>query len=151
MSRPRDNQGKRLYQAEDDSKCIGIRFETIEDARAYIASVFKRQWTRSRFGIRNIGVKKAGGGTSDATPWKSLIRLSPIHMYEEVALHEIAHIVQPPNTAWHGVEFAGILLTLIERFMGKEAATAMRKAMRDNRVAYGYTVRTFEQELRKKP
>jgi len=50
-----------------------------------------------------------------------------------IVLHEYAHLLTRDG---HGPEFAGTYLRLVRRFMGKEAADALRKAYRLCRVKY---------------
>jgi putative metallohydrolase (TIGR04338 family) len=52
-------------------------------------------------------------------------------------LHELAHEwVRDPTTAIHGPEYAGAFLGLVEEFIGADAAAALRRAYRSQRVRW---------------
>jgi hypothetical protein len=66
-------------------------------------------------------------------------------------LHELAHAVCPRDVAPHGREFAAIFLALVKRYMGDEAAAALRASYRTNRVKWNRrsaTKRTLTPEQR---
>lgn len=62
------------------------------------------------------------------------INAPPFSRYPRFMLHELAHAVIPRHAAWHGREFAAVFLALVRRFMGAEAATALRASFREHGV-----------------
>lgn len=158
--RPRDNQRQRLYTAEDkihdrrpsraarkhliDTQAVNgwgvldehgkskpMKAPTIAALQDYVDAVTAAAWFQSRWGRRKLTVIPGQGSHAGG----SHLTVSPYHRRSEaVILHEIAHTLTPSNRAWHGPEFAGILLTLVRFQMGAEHARELRESFRAGRV-----------------
>lgn len=157
--RPRDNQRQRLYDAEDtirgrrpsraakkhliDTQYVSgyavlvngeskpMKAPTGEALQQYVDAVTEAAWFQSRWGRRKLTVRAGRGSHAGG----SHLTVSPYYRRSEaVILHEIAHCLTPNNRAWHGPEFAGILLTLVRYQMGAEHARELRESFRAGRV-----------------
>lgn len=155
-SRPRDSQRSKLYRAEEILGTIkpsypdgfvlsqakggtNNRWPSIEEAQTYVDSLVRARWFQSRWGQVVITVGKKTNGAATGTRhsrWSGTIQLPPWGRSEQVILHEVAHVLTPPGHAWHGPQYAAIMLTLVEHRIGKEAAKALRQSFVDNRVKY---------------
>lgn len=138
--RPRDTQKTHLYRAEwavrgeNVSKLAQQHLGTIEGCQRYVDEVQAYAWFQRRWPKQKLNVERGRG--SNASPWASRIRLAKWGQNEFVVLHELAHILTPTRYAWHGPEFAGVLLFLVERMMGKEYAQKLRAAYKNHRVRH---------------
>jgi putative metallohydrolase (TIGR04338 family) len=98
-----------------------------EDARAYVEQATATQWFKRRFGGVTIEVKR--GHHRLRYPAASIggpIELPRGVVSEMQLVHELAHCVQPPNTAGHGSEFVRIFFDLVERLMGAHYAAELQ-------------------------
>lgn len=55
---------------------------------------------------------------------------------KHLLLHVAAHFVQPEASLKHGWEFLKIYLALVHRELGKNAAEALRKALKESGISY---------------
>lgn len=134
----RDSQMSRLYDAEDTAatRYSGFHFrQAIPNDRlqGWVNEVMHRPAIQSRWGRRRIEVSLTHGGGRGGY---GRIRLGVGARNEWVILHEIAHNLVPHHHAWHGPEFAGVLLFLVRTVLGKDAGDALRTAYREHRVRY---------------
>lgn len=151
MPQARDNQRKRVYDAEALAKMSesaaavkllhnGKRVTStgnisIEACQAYVDYVTNSAWFQRRWGRRSLRVIHKVYGK--ATGGHGQVALPPWARTEETILHEIAHNLTPPGAAWHGPEFAAALLVLVKHMCGSESYTALRQSMREERVRVG--------------
>lgn len=148
MSRPRDSQKQRLYDAERASglqsskwtqsgeRLFGGRWTTeqpwtIEQCQRYVNELVESTWFRRRWTRQCIVVEPGRGGGHAG--WYG-IRLGVWARQEIVVLHEVAHLLTPASMASHGPEYAGVLLTLVGHKMGADARRALRESMREHGV-----------------
>lgn len=148
MSRSRDTQRKRIYDAEDTALLTesaaakrllhnGKRVTStgnisIEACQAYVDHVTSAAWFQRRWGVARLRVKHKVHGK--ATGGYGRVTLPPWARNEATILHEIAHGLVPGACAWHGPEFAAIYLTLVKHTMGAESYANLRASMRERRV-----------------
>lgn len=151
----RDNQRKRIYDSEHEAFEKG-RFKTDElkdlsvaECQAYVDKVCESKWFIRRYG-RPLQIEvRPGKGHRSATadPDRMVMQLPLWSRKPSVMLHELAHFVIDEMyyvrdlgfgamPAWHGPEFAKEFLALVQRFMGKEEADALRTAYKNKRVKY---------------
>lgn len=71
-----------------------------------------------------------GLGTAECTPGR------PAIADPWVILHELAHIMSAETDNGHGREFARYLMLLVRRWLGPDAAAALRAAYAQERVKY---------------
>jgi hypothetical protein len=64
---------------------------------------------------------------SDPHKTGGTIRLVAGHYDQLLLFQELAHLAQPPNTAWHGPEFCLIYLRLVYRLMGDRIGAALEE------------------------
>ena len=152
MSRPRDSQRERLYEAEralwaysPDRKDVtaGGRLETLPEVQRYVNRILRSQWYRKTFrraarlrpGIwvkdrRNNGAAQAWGGCIEMPRW-SRCRM--------IVLHEMAHCIadaEYTRNCLHDRDFARTYLALVDRWIGKEIGRALRASFRAHRVRW---------------
>lgn len=145
MSRVRDTQRQRLYDAE--RRAFGnwplVRHgKTLKDHKAveaYVAKVVSRATIQRRYGSwlnrSPIGVKAGRAGSTWSRGGRFWIKMAPNHRIEWIVLHELAHLIQHrvyPNglggmsVAGHGPEFCSIYLDLVRYCLGKAAHAALK-------------------------
>lgn len=135
MSRERDTQRQRVYDAENAAG-INPWVQTIPNAdlQAWVDSVLDRRAIRSRWGVRQVRVELTHGRGAHAYGTHT-IRASRAARNEYVLLHEIAHtLTHQRGYAGHGPEFCGVLLFLVKTVMGREAHAALLAQMRARKV-----------------
>jgi hypothetical protein len=114
--RPRDSQRSKLYDAERAFVFAAPAIATLADAQSFVDSIIPD--VRVKSGCRTycgracpsrryISIQSHNGHATNCT--------------EGVLLHEIAHILAPRNTAWHGPQFAAIYLRLVKEHLGESA------------------------------
>lgn len=158
---PRDSQRSRLYDAEHvlrglrvstaatrhltdsvrssnryvlrDGQPQALYYPSTESVQDYVDAVTATAWFRRRWGYHRIDVTHAHGGSSHGG--FGHIEMGVEHRRSEaVILHEIAHNLSPFTYAFHGPEFAGVLVTLVKHVMGAEHAKALRESFKAKRV-----------------
>jgi putative metallohydrolase (TIGR04338 family) len=142
--RARDSQRSKLYTAE--TVLHGKPdFKTVQECQAFVDEVMASRYVKARW-KQYIRVEPGYGQTNaTADPTGGVIKLPLWSRQRAVILHEMAHCLNDQRRAyaWHGPEFAGLLLTLVHHVMGAESATKLRESFRVNRVRYNLkTVRT---------
>lgn len=133
---PRDTQRTKIFNAE--ARVLGtFKSETLADLIQFADTVTRsRWWGTRRPDIRKLTMMTTGGNwcgagwprtgapiTSDRVE-VSVHRRSQLHV-----LHALAHFLQPPESAWHGHEFAQAYLNLAKRWL-PESEPALREAFR---------------------
>lgn len=146
MTRPRDNQRQRVYDAEPaldpfsskagkhmlSAERLSTGNVSIPAVQTYVDDLCRANWFQSRWGrvsryVRHKAYGRATGGGYNIT-------LPPWGRQERVILHELAHTLTPSKYAAHGPEFAGVLLTLVQFQLGAEARRALRAEFTEHRV-----------------
>lgn len=150
MTRPRDNQRKRLYDAEDK-----IRTEkpwaSMAECQEFVDRLESSRWFLARWRPLRPQLRD-GRGYRIATAFSVLnvIQLPKWAREPIVILHEYAHLLTDRSAvgwshgldghlgsecfAAHGPEFAGVFVVLVEHVMGPETAMALRDSFRRHRV-----------------
>lgn len=143
MSRPRDSQRQRVYDAERRAFALdtGLILD-IHELRAWVAEVVASEWWHKRYPhIKEIIVGDGRGRRSACgflRFWDSRgqIKMPRRFRFKWLTLHEIAHVITPDHHSFHGVEFVRNLLLLIERFLGQGNAELLREEMMAGRVKF---------------
>lgn len=130
-----------IYRHEDGTeerlrpkKYVPMRYPSTRAVQAYLDEVtsaawFIRRWGRYRLTYRNG--KGSHGGYGSLTVSREHRRS------EAVILHEVAHnLCDLYRYAYHGPEFAAILLTLVRYQMGKQHADDLKASFAKHRVKY---------------
>ena len=142
MGRPIDSQRQKLYNAQNESikKIEQPKFDTIDEVRAYVEKIMNSPWWKKRYPdiyrleIENgAGKTAAKGGPIRNGLWMTLPRWARKPC---TILHEMAHGIVPRDVAAHGREYAGVLVELVTRFMGKEAGKQLRASFAKHKVKY---------------
>lgn len=120
MRTPRDSKRCKVYAAEHGADLkLGRIFKSEKQEQRYVdrlcedlsVAPVKVEWGRSR-------------NHSQASSERRLVRIADCgwHKSELVLLHELAHIFQPPATAFHGEEFLMVYARLIAWKLGQREA-----------------------------
>lgn len=150
MSGARDNQRQRIYNSERDAfetkfPCDELHGLSVEECQEYIDKIVNSRWWKGRYNLRMSPRIKSGKGARHATARRGehSIVLPLWARKKWVMLHELAHYAchYTPQSfrkslAPHGPEFAKEYLALIQRWVGKEEADALRTSYKKNRVKY---------------
>lgn len=135
--RPRDFQRDKVYKATH-ALPHGQHFETIAEVKVYLDNIVALDWLQDLYGRTHAGYampeitlrdgrgrRKAGAGWD----WQDqyFISLPRWARYEAMILHELAHILAPRQAAWHGEEFVGIFLALVDHIMDVDATEVFRQ------------------------
>jgi putative metallohydrolase (TIGR04338 family) len=137
----RDSQRSKLYAAE--SVVRGQTFESVEAMQAYVDKLIGRAWFKRRWpGVRSIAVRDGRGRRrAGASSFGGYITMPKWSRYEEVVLHEVAHICTDSQygtreVAAHGWQFAGTLVELVRYETGKDEADKMKASFRKAKVRF---------------
>lgn len=140
MKRPRDSQRHAVYAAE---RKLGWtkdpKIADINDVRIYIETVMASALWKSRFPkatklILGDGRRRSSACGGPRGDDMISLKLPRAYRAPMIILHEMAHGVQPLESAWHGPEFCQIYLDLVTEFMGAERADKLRAALYEERV-----------------
>lgn len=126
MTRPRDSQRLKVYKSEWAVRSTARRFDSTAAAQAFVDGVTGTAWFQARWGQRSIEVRGCSGGGATGNPRTGRINVGTPSRNDQVLLHEIAHIVQPRGTAWHGAEFCATLLALWAHDISATSAAELR-------------------------
>jgi putative metallohydrolase (TIGR04338 family) len=125
----------KVYIAEDSLKWSkDPKFNDLPETKKYIEGVMASPFWREHF--KGVNLLKLGDGRRRAHPcggpWWGYdgisLKLPRFSRTKMIVLHEMAHGVQPRDTAWHGPEFCQIYVALVYRFMGFDRGEELRKA-----------------------
>jgi len=140
MNRERDTQRSKLYKAE--SVVHGRDLVGVADMQRYVDELVKRAWFKRRWpDVTDIQVRDGRGRRrAGASPANRYITMPKWARYEEVVLHEVAHIVTDVQygmrPAFHGWQFASNLIELVRYSMGKPEADMMKGSFRSSGVRF---------------
>jgi len=131
----RDSNRQKVYQSEwAFQKQVQIKqFDTFKDAERRLKQILNSKLWKELAGGKFVYLeqKRDMGGrsrTAGRAHYGGKIDLCPTHgMDEYTLLHELAH---QAGAMHHDVKFRKILLRLVSRFMGTEAASILKKEMR---------------------
>jgi putative metallohydrolase (TIGR04338 family) len=134
----RDTQRQRVYNAETYMP-RGQTWATIADVQAYVDRLLASAlWRRLCPSVTKVVITPARWNAvwsraySDKTG--GTIRLAAGHYDQLLLFHELAHLAQPPNTAWHGPEFCLIYLRLVYHWMGDRIGGALEERFKAHQV-----------------
>lgn len=127
MKPRRDTQRERVYRSERETFGEPNDETTLDlgdhaAVVAYVETITKTRWWRSRYGTMPIYVEDRGGRgyRGRAHSWRSTISIPRLARRRWIVLHELAHLLayrRHPASAAHGPEFARAYLDLLRRFM----------------------------------
>lgn len=118
--RPRDSQRQKVFEAE---RLVSATTLTASQAATWARTIMTSRWWKKRH-PREVSVL--------CSPrWRcasSILHVSTGNQLD--VLHAMAHILVPTDVAWHGPEFVREYLTLVERFISKDAKANLTKIFR---------------------
>lgn len=128
-----------VYAAEGRSP-QGRFFGTLLEVSEYLDELINAPWWADRFtGLTCVTVQPHSGSCGIAV-WDGdgcgRIGLSKDGLYEQVVLHEVAHLLaaMEVGSSSHDPHWARVYLELVFRVMGPEVWQVLRQAMLDERV-----------------
>ena len=145
MSRARDSQKTRLYEAERKAALsLGVDWYSQPqipngEVQAWVDKAMDTRAIRSRWGSVHITVTLKSNGSAYGYSEQNRISLPPWARNPWVICHELAHVLhqRSPGTrdqASHGAEYAGVYLFLVGALIGDDARKALLAAMREKKV-----------------
>jgi hypothetical protein len=136
----RDAQRQRVYHAQVDV-LRGREWQTIPEIQAYIDRLLASAvWPRLCPSVTRVIIKPAQWNALSSRAYPDpdrtggTIRLHPEHYCQLILFHELAHLAQPPDTAWHGPEFCLIYLRLVYHLLGDRIGDALDERFKSHRV-----------------
>lgn len=132
-----------LYAAEDETIAhLGVRWRRCGDAQAYLDRLIASAWFFEHWpGFLRCRVARRGAGSRWSTCERfdtgepaeagtgGVILVADGCLTQPVVLHELAHLLLPPDVGHHPA-FAETLLTLVRREMGFFAFADLSNALR---------------------
>lgn len=133
----RDQQRQRAYDAEHAIDDFGETFADLDGAKRYVARMLASKWLRRHFpGVRSTIEVRDGRGRRRAAAFGTYaITLPRWARNTTTVLHEIAHCLTPRDPG-HGAEWARCYLMLVQHFLGRAAAAALRASFKAHGVRY---------------
>lgn len=144
----RDSQRRKFWTAKIALDPYTHSFESLEDTEKFIKKVTHSAWFKRRYSTPTVVVtdgrrRRRFGVSRQHNIWTFKL---PVHTRtNSTALILISYTVLPLNSAWHGREFTKAYLELTQKYIGEDAAEALKKAYVENRVRYRTKRRTHEQ------
>lgn len=131
-----------VYAAEHEALSgRGVQWRRVRDAQAYVDDLVASPWFVERWPhFVRCAVERRGSGsvysTNDAldrcgpggAPTEGAVLLADGCLCQEVVLHELAHLLAPPDCG-HGPEFLAVQTELVRREMGFFAFVEYREAL----------------------
>ncbi len=141
MKRPRDSQRSKAYAAERSLPWIvndTVGDGSMHAVNHFVDEVWRWCWKRGLARVEEAPRIKDGRGTRIARGGPRALNLPKWARTYTVVLHEIAHALQPPNSAAHGREWARLFAQLMDRWhpKRKEAGRMLRQAYREHGVKF---------------
>lgn len=132
-----------LYAAEGRALAgVGLRWRRVADAQRYVDALLDRDWFGDRWPqlVRCTVERRARGARwstfqaldhdgPDGTATEGVLLVAPTGLDQPTVLHELAHLVCPPETG-HAPPFARALLSLVRHEMGFFAYADLRAELR---------------------
>lgn len=138
----RDSERKKTYESEwgfehtDAYANLDLDLKSVEGVEKFVRRVVKSKMYFQNGGSRykkiKVGIKhyrNYSGKTDGRTIW-----LSKNYLNKYVVLHELAHTMGHMH---HGRSFRKCLLALVSRFLGTEAAKALKTEFKKRKLAFG--------------
>jgi hypothetical protein len=136
----RDAQRQRVYNAQAYVP-RGRKWQTIPEIQTYVDRLLASAvWRRLCHSVTRVIVKPAQWNALSSRAYPDpdrtggTIRLHPEHYCQLLLFHELTHLAQAPDTAWHGPEFCLIYLRLVYHWMGDRIADALDQRFKEHRV-----------------
>jgi putative metallohydrolase (TIGR04338 family) len=115
----------RMYAAESSLQDVGMRWTRYANAQAYVDGLIESEWFFERWPhLLRCTVERRGSGARWSTcarvegdRCEGVILVAPGALTQPVVLHELAHLVLPPDCG-HGAPFPDTMLELVRHEMG---------------------------------
>lgn len=148
MTRARDVQKSRFHASEWE--VFGDprpEFKNIKQLEAYVWEVLKNWRVQKRYpaaremaaGVPQLRVHNGGGMRRPTTKQgPGFVRMSfpPRFRCRWMVVHEIAHLLAPPDAQAHGREYARVYLHLTKLFFGRQTQNKLKVAMKKHNCKY---------------
>lgn len=150
--RTRDHQRKKVYRAEwaVERTISSFRAKDHGEAQDYVDMLMADAWMEETFpgaNTRRVNVRERKGHQGRGHANAKEIALTGGRALEEyVILHELAHTIHDRmqshvtkkdlDHSGHGAVYVGILLALVDRFLGEAQGDLLRQAFRGRKVKW---------------
>lgn len=150
MDRPRDSQRQRVYNAEREWKAAcgrGLELPEVEDLQEYTDRLIASRWRAKNFRSIDIVIndgraRRRGGARYNVWDGRWFVGMPRWTRDEAYLLHELAHCLEAADYsdrrvgAWHGWHYCNIMLRLVQKQMGPEAAEVLETEYRKLKVEF---------------
>lgn len=144
MTRERDSQRSKVYAAEGEALGrLKTDYTSVAECQAYLDKVTSSAWFKRHYGTGYSITVQSGAGYRRATSYggkRGRIQLPRWARKRWVIIHEVAHNVTKAkhgeSIAAHGWQFAGIYLTLVTHYLGKEDGDRLKVAFKKHKVRF---------------
>lgn len=136
----KDTQRKRVYFSERTFATIlgelNMRFEDHLEAQAYVDHMVSTTWWKKHFPkLSKVQVKRTTERRSYSIYGRRTLWLSDNQLDLRVLLHEMAHLVTPPDyDPGHGRNYTFNYLLIVRQFIGDEEADRLEEIFQKNEV-----------------
>jgi putative metallohydrolase (TIGR04338 family) len=136
----RDQQRAAVYKAEGEAGAARGEEMSLKAIQDLMTRVMGTVWFQKNWPDRKIFHLYDGRRRSAACGGRLnggiFVKLPKWSRREMIVLHEMAHGVQPRNSAAHGPEFCMIYLAFVRRFLGEAQALELEAKFKQHGVAY---------------
>lgn len=122
---PRDSQRAKVYESERAADLVNNRLETTREIQAWVDSITRSRWWKSKTNIIHIYVWSGKGCRNALSGWdlrckraRPFIKMPPWSRSKATILHELVHHLISDSCAAHGREFCNVYLKAIRRWLG---------------------------------
>lgn len=137
MTRPRDNQKQRVYNAERAWWQATEPMPTVPEMQAFATKLVRSAWWKKRYDVRTVEIRDGRGrrkGNCYRQWTHAIIKMPRWFRYKGALLHELAHAATPRSEAAHGPVFVRNYLLLVRHVLGQESFEELLASFREHRV-----------------
>lgn len=131
MTRPRDSQRSKVYDFDNAMRKIDSKKDlTLDECRQLIAKALAIHSEKigAAAGAFRMPELTDGRGSRCGCAFPGLwkIRLPIYARRPYYVIHELAHLLQPRTSAWHGPEFVRVYLAMLQAVLGFDGGTMIK-------------------------
>lgn len=145
-ARERDSQRQKVYDSEraafgQINTPSNATWKSLDEVERWMQrKIYKSAYLTKKYPILkryHIDLRPgAGARNAFAKPGDGSITLPLWARREWVVCHEITHIINDPQVAWHGWQFCEVYLDIVRHTMGKDAHDKLKAQFKAHRVKF---------------
>lgn len=136
-----DRQRSKLYKAENTvsgMRATPTKLASITACQQFVDRICRKRWFQQNFNISRVKVY-GRKNSANACGGYGMMKLPRWARGEMVILHELAHNATLTHWEFHGPEFAGTYIYLVEKVLGEDKARELTEAFRAGGVDWTFT------------